>query len=106
MAGAAVVAALVVGLTISSWQMIVARRAQVNEAAQRTKAEASEKLAGASARDATARLYESLLGQARATRIARQVGYREEVFALLRRRCAGRDPRRGRGLNEAQPGRS
>ena len=43
--GAAVVAALVVGLTISSWQMIVARRAQKNEAAHRTKAEASEKLA-------------------------------------------------------------
>lgn len=84
-AGVAVVAALVVGITISSWQMIDARRAQNNEAAQRTKAEASEKLAEASARDATASLYESLVGQARATRIARQVGYREEVFTLLRK---------------------
>ena len=51
--------------------MIVARRARNNEATQRTKAEASEKLAAASARDATASLYDSLLGQARATRIAR-----------------------------------
>ena len=49
--------------------MIVARRAQNNEAAHRTKAEASEKLAEASARDATASLYGSLLGQARATRL-------------------------------------
>jgi WD40 repeat protein/tRNA A-37 threonylcarbamoyl transferase component Bud32 len=84
-AGAAVVAALIVGLTISSWQMIVARRARNNEAVQRTKAEASEKLAAASARGATASLYSSLLGQAHATRIARQVGYREEVFDLLRK---------------------
>src|SRR5262249_23731461 len=38
-----------------------------------------------SARDATASLYDSLLGQAHAMRIARQVGYREEVFALLRK---------------------
>ena len=83
-ASATVVVALVVGLTISSWQMIVARRAQNNEATQRTKAEASEKLAQASARDATASLYESLVGQANATRLARRVGYRDEVFALLR----------------------
>src|SRR5262249_60728109 len=52
-AGAAVMAALVVGLTISLRQTIVARRAQNNETAQRTKAEASEKRAHASARDAT-----------------------------------------------------
>src|SRR5262249_50666542 len=62
-----------------------ARRAQKSEVAQRTKAEVSEKQAQASARDATASLYDSLLGQAHATRIARQVGYREEVFALLRK---------------------
>src|SRR6185369_6689677 len=62
-----------------------ARRAQKKETAHRTKAEASEKLAQASARDATASLYDSLVGQARATRIARQVGYREVVFDLLRK---------------------
>ncbi len=84
-AGAAVLVALVAGLAISSWQMLVAQRARNNEVTQRTKAEASEKLAEASARDATASLYHSLLGQARATRIARQVGYREEVFAHLRK---------------------
>jgi serine/threonine protein kinase/WD40 repeat protein len=84
-AGTAVVVALLAGITISSWQMIVARRARNNEAAQRTKAEASEKLAESSAQKATTSLYDSLLGQARATRIARQVGYREEVFDLLRK---------------------
>ncbi len=84
-AGAAVVAALVVGLTISLRQTIAARRAQNNEAAQRTKAETLEKRAQASTRDATASLYDSLVGQAHAIRIARQVGYREEVFALLRK---------------------
>jgi len=84
-AGASVVVALVVGISVSTWQAVRATRAQNNETAERTKAEASKKLAEASARDATASLYDSLLGQARATRIARQVGYREEVFALLRK---------------------
>jgi serine/threonine protein kinase/WD40 repeat protein len=84
-AGAAVAVALVVGISVSTWQAVRATRAQKSETAHRTKAEASEKRAEASARDATASLYESLLGQARATRIARQVGYREEVFALLRK---------------------
>ena len=86
-----VLAALFLGLTVSLWQMVEARRARTNETFQRTKAEASERLAEtnavlaqASARNATASLYASLLGQARATRIARQVGYREEAFALLR----------------------
>ncbi|MBE7502863.1 MAG: serine/threonine protein kinase [Verrucomicrobiales bacterium] len=84
-AGTAVVAALVLGLTASLWQTAVAQRARDNEAQERVKAEAAEKQAELSARDATARLSESLLGQARATRMSRQVGYREEVFALLRR---------------------
>jgi len=80
-----VAVALVVGISVSTWQAVRATRAQKNETTHRTKAEASEKRAEASARDATASLYESLLGQARSTRVARQVGYREEVFALLRK---------------------
>ncbi len=67
----AVAIALVLGMLVSSWQMLVARRARQGEAEQRDQA--------------TARLFDSLVGQARATRIARKVGYREEVFDLLRK---------------------
>ena len=81
----AVALALVLGMVVSSWQMLVARQARHGEAEQRELAQGAEKQAAANAQEATARLFDSLVGQARATRIARQVGYREEVFDLLRK---------------------
>jgi WD40 repeat protein len=74
---------LVVGIVVSSFLAVRANRAereqtrlhhdallaQENEARERSKAEQ--------------RLYESLLGQARALRIARRVGYRDKAIQLL-----------------------
>ncbi len=84
---AVVAIALIASSVISSWQMVVARRAQENEETQRLKAEAAEKQVEAS-------LYTSLLGQIRATRNARQVGYREDVFALVRQALAMDTPQK------------
>jgi serine/threonine protein kinase len=65
----AVAAALILGVVASTWQATQARRARVNEGQARAAAEQ--------------RLYDSLLREARATRVARRVGYRERVFGLL-----------------------
>jgi WD40 repeat protein len=49
--------------------------------------EAAEQAQAGEAREratAEGRLYDSLLGEARATRLARRVGYRDKVFALLK----------------------
>jgi WD40 repeat protein len=68
-AAGAVIAALTVGMIASSWQTIRARRAENRES--RRKVEAQQNL------------YKSLVGEVRATRLARRAGYRERVFALL-----------------------
>jgi serine/threonine protein kinase/WD40 repeat protein len=89
-AAAAVLAALIAGLASTIWMYAREREAhqktlaaeleqkRLRVAAQRAQAgEAREKL------QAQAMLYSSLLGEARATRLARRMGYRESVFGLL-----------------------
>src|SRR3974390_42557 len=61
-AAASVVLVLVLGVLVSAWQAIRATRATANEAKQKTAAQQD--------------LYNSLLSQADATRLTRQVGYR------------------------------
>src|SRR5205807_3101417 len=69
---------LVLAVVVSAWEARVQSRlrrqattAQVNESRERANAES--------------RLYDSLLGEARATRAARRIGYRDKVFALVQR---------------------
>jgi WD40 repeat protein len=76
-AAAVVTAVLVLGVVASTWEAVRATRAegramtaQKNESRERAQAEQ--------------RLYDSLLGEARARRAARRVGYRDKVFQLLR----------------------
>jgi len=102
-AGAAVALALVGGAAISTWQAIRATRAEQKQILLREQAEASrEKAERAQAneareREATAQLlYDSLLREARSTRVARRVGYRDQVFALLRQAYALDVPQRNR----------
>jgi serine/threonine protein kinase/WD40 repeat protein len=65
----AVVVALAMGVVVSTFEAVRAQRAQANEAKQKSAAQQI--------------LYRSLVGEARATRLARRVGYRDRVFALL-----------------------
>jgi serine/threonine protein kinase/WD40 repeat protein len=84
-AGAAISAALLLGIMVSTWEAIKAGKAKREQSSLRAKADNA--LAGEERGRALAeqRLYDSLLGEARATRIARRVGYRAEVFNLLHR---------------------
>jgi WD40 repeat protein len=68
-AAALVVLVLVLGILVSAWQAIRATQAMAREARQRAVAQQE--------------LYNSLLAQAHVTRLMRQVGYRDRVFALL-----------------------
>jgi serine/threonine protein kinase/WD40 repeat protein len=70
-ATASVIVALVFGTVATQLQVVRARRAESKEARNRLEAQQN--------------LYKSLLGEARATRLARLVGFRERVFALLAR---------------------
>jgi WD40 repeat protein len=73
---AAVVIALLLGTGISAWQAWVAHRARKAESSARTAVEIE--------RDrAEENLYDSLLREARAVRIARGTGYRDKVFKAL-----------------------
>jgi WD40 repeat protein len=90
-----VAVAAVALLVLAVFPYYVAIKEAREEAAQRKRAQASEKKAGqARAGEARARavaeqrLYDSLLGEARATRIARRVGYRDKVFSLLKQASA------------------
>src|SRR5262249_1208654 len=66
----AVVASLAIGAVVSAVQAIHARRAEEEQAKQKATAQRF--------------LYDSLVREARATRQARHVGYRDKVFALLK----------------------
>jgi serine/threonine protein kinase/WD40 repeat protein len=84
----AVLAALAIGVVVSTIEAVRARKAEQDQgrlriSAQRAEAnEAKQKVA------AQQFLYSSLVDQARAVRLARQVGYRDRVFALLKRAAA------------------
>jgi WD40 repeat protein len=75
-ATAAIILVLFSGVLVSTWQAMRATHAQ-REALAAQANEAKEKAA------AQQELYDSLVGQARATRLARQPGYRNHVFELL-----------------------
>ncbi len=93
-AAAAVMVTLMTGLGLATWMFFGERRAHDRAmAAEREQSrlraeEAKEKTAAQQA------LYDSLLGQARAMRLARRVGYRDRVFALLEQAKALDVPRK------------
>jgi serine/threonine protein kinase/WD40 repeat protein len=84
-AGAAVVVALAFGVVVSSLEAARAHRAELR-AQQALAGEVKQK------RVAQQRLYDSLLAQARATRLDRRVGFRERAFALLQQAGALNSP--------------
>jgi serine/threonine protein kinase/WD40 repeat protein len=87
-----IILVLAAGTLVSTWQAVRATNAKLRAlsaeseesrlrvAAQQAQAEEAKQKASAQQG-----LYESLVGQARATRLARRVGYRERVFDLLKR---------------------
>jgi serine/threonine protein kinase/WD40 repeat protein len=93
--GAIVAAALMLGLATSTWSFLSersARRRAVSAEIEEGRLREQAQLARASEAKARAlaegRLYDSLVRQAGATRLARRVGYRVEVFKLLRQAAA------------------
>lgn len=88
---AIVLAALVIGTAVSTWQAI--RASQANQVAQANEVKAlaaarAEKTARESEaeqrKEATGNLYDSLVREARAARLARRPGYRELAWHRLR----------------------
>jgi serine/threonine protein kinase/WD40 repeat protein len=79
----AIIVVLAVGVIVSTWQAVRASSAEREQ--NRLRIAAQEAEASESKQKAVAQqgLYNSLLGQARATRLARQLGYRDRVFALV-----------------------
>ena len=86
-AATAVVVALVAGIAASAWWAV--RATELREDAQKAQSREAEQRAVAEQR-----LYDSLLSAARATRVARGVGYRNEVFALLKQASALKVPQK------------
>jgi serine/threonine protein kinase/WD40 repeat protein len=89
-AAATIGLALIAGLTISTWMFLQELQARSRAmAAERTQARLRQDAESARAGEANERtkaeqrLYDSLLDQARATRLVRHVGYRDRVFAML-----------------------
>ena len=83
-ASAAVIAAiLTLAVIISTQQAYVARKARTAESVERKAAQAERDRAKQAEQQAQANLYNSLVREARATRIARRVGYRNDVFKAL-----------------------
>ncbi len=82
-AASAIVAAILLGLGLSTWLFFKEKEALGVQS--RLRQDAQEAQVGEAKERALAeeRLYRSLVNEARATRIARRVGYRDEVFALL-----------------------
>jgi serine/threonine protein kinase/WD40 repeat protein len=90
-AAVAIAAALLLGITVSTWQSVRANSARREAFSARRDAETKAEEANASRtlaaqqRDlANQRLYDSLLREVRSIRKARQVGYRREVFDCIK----------------------
>lgn len=81
----AVAAILILAVIISSHQALVAQMARKAESSARTTAETERDRARQAKRQAQENLYSSLVREARATRIARSTGYRDEVFSALKK---------------------
>jgi serine/threonine protein kinase/WD40 repeat protein len=84
-AAAAVAAALVFGIVASTWQATRATKASKEALANAKEAKHAQAKESAARTEAEQNLYESLVREARATRIAHRPGYRERVFELLLR---------------------
>ena len=94
-AGVAVSAALLLGIIVSTWQTARANNAKRDALAARQQAEAKAQEASEARQQAShqrdlarERLYESLVREAGSVRKARQIGYRREVFDLLKQAVA------------------
>jgi len=91
----AIAVVLLLGITVSTSQAIRATYAQREALAARQQAEAKAREATAAREQASqqrdlarARLYQSLVREARSVRTARQLGYRRDVFNLLKQALA------------------
>jgi serine/threonine protein kinase/WD40 repeat protein len=98
-AATAVLAALLIGLGTATWAFVResrayerTRAAEIEQSRLRVEAEAAQTVAAHQRDLAQARLYESLVREARSIRIARQPGYRREVFDRLDQAAALRTP--------------
>jgi serine/threonine protein kinase/WD40 repeat protein len=93
-AAATVVAALSMATIISTWQYLGKAKAEREQ--RRLRQQAQQVAAAEAGMRATAdqQLYDALVAQARGTRLARRVGYRDQVLALLRRASTLKVPQR------------
>ena len=82
-AAAAIMLLLSAGVAVSTWQAVRATSAEREQGALRISAQRAEANESRQKVAAQQFLYKSLLGEARATRLARRVGYRQRVIALL-----------------------
>jgi serine/threonine protein kinase/WD40 repeat protein len=83
-ATAVVFLALAQGVVVSSLEIVRVRKAEQDQSRQRIVAQQAQVEEARQKSAAQQELYKSLLAQASAIRLARQVGYRDRVFALLK----------------------
>src|SRR6516162_4644234 len=85
---AAVLAALALGVAVSTLEAVQARKAGKRAIAGQRLAEQARVAEAKQKSAAEQYLYKSLVGEAHATRVARGMGYRDRVFALLKQALA------------------
>jgi serine/threonine protein kinase/WD40 repeat protein len=83
-ATATVLVALAIGTVVSTLEAVRARRAEREQTRLRLAAERAESDRAKQQRAAQQALYKSLIGEAQATRLTRRLGYRDQVFAMLK----------------------
>jgi serine/threonine protein kinase/WD40 repeat protein len=103
-AAAVVLAVLVLGIVVSTWQAVRATRAEHDKALLFEKAQKAQADEAMERELAVRRLYDSLVGEARATRIARHAGYRDRVFDLLQQAHALNVPQQDLALLRQEAG--
>ncbi len=79
----AVVLILILAVIVSSHQAWIASNARIAESASRVTAEDQRGRAQAAEQQAQGNLYDALVREAQATRIAKRTGYRSKVFTVL-----------------------
>jgi serine/threonine protein kinase/WD40 repeat protein len=83
-ATATVLVALAIGTLVSTLEAVRARRAEREQTRLRLEAERAESDRAKQQTAAQQALYKYLIGEAQATRLTRRLGYRDQVFALLK----------------------